>query len=63
MTGGDGITLPPVERPAVPEPVEKPNRDRERNRDDRKGRKKKPPSEEPDKPAPDGKGERVDIRA
>lgn len=65
MAGGDGVTLPPVERPAVPEPVEKANRDRERRREERGKRRKKPASgdAEPETPAEDGKGERVDIRA
>lgn len=62
MTGGD-VTLPPVQRPTVPEPVEKADRDRKKRREDRSPPKKKPRSEEPETPSEDGKGERVDIRA
>lgn len=62
MAGGDGVTLPPVERPVIPEPVEKANKDRERQRKQRE-QKKKPRSDEPEPPPEDGKGERVNIRA
>ncbi len=64
MAGGDGVTLPPIERPAVPEPVAEVDRDRQRRRQEREKRKKKPSGKsDDDKPVEDGKGERVDIRA
>jgi hypothetical protein len=63
VSGDEGVELPRIERPSLPEPVDPATGDRDRDRQRERRRRKKKKSEDPDSPPDDDKGRRVDIRA